>query len=55
MSVLVAITGRDNTKLIAKMKSRLPSIRIEELDDCQNLESVEFVLAWNAPASLWPT
>ncbi|ALQ54272.1 Dehydrogenase [Pseudoalteromonas issachenkonii] len=55
MSVLVAITGRDNTKLIAKMKSRLPSIRIEELNDCQNLESVEFVLAWNAPASLWPT
>jgi glyoxylate/hydroxypyruvate reductase A len=54
MSVLVAITGRDNTKLIAKMQSQLPSIRIEQLDDCQDFSSVEFVLAWNAPASLWP-
>ena len=35
MSVLVAITGRDNTKLIAKMQSQLPNIQIEQLDDCQ--------------------
>jgi glyoxylate/hydroxypyruvate reductase A len=53
MSVLVAITGRDNTKLIAKMQSQLPNIQIEQLDDCQDFASVEFVLAWNAPASLW--
>ena len=53
MSVLVAITGRDNTKLIAKMQTRLPTIRIKQLDDYQDLESVEFVLAWNAPTSLW--
>lgn len=54
MSVLVAITGRDNTKLIAKMQSQLPNIQIEQLDDCKDFAGVEFVLAWNAPASLWP-
>ena len=53
MSVLVAITGRDNTKLMAQLQARLPAIRIEEWPDCLNVEDINFVLAWNAPESMW--
>jgi len=53
MSVLVAITGRDNTKLITKLQERLPNILIEQWPDCENVNNVDFVLAWKAPESMW--
>ncbi|TMP10342.1 glyoxylate/hydroxypyruvate reductase A [Pseudoalteromonas sp. S3178] len=53
MSVLVAITGRDNTKLITKLQQRLPNTLIEQWPACKNVEGVEFVLAWNAPEAMW--
>lgn len=53
MSVLVAITGRDNTKLIAKLKELLPNEEIIQWPECKKLNNVEFVLAWNAPDNLW--
>jgi len=53
MSVLIAITQRDNSKLIAKLKAELPNMRIEEWPHCQDLNNIEFVLAWNAPSSMW--
>lgn len=53
MSVLVAITGRDNTKLIARLTELLPNETIEEWPSCKNPSDVEFVLAWNAPNDLW--
>jgi glyoxylate/hydroxypyruvate reductase A len=54
MSVLIAITGRDNTKLIAQLHARLPNTCIEQWPHCQNLDSISFVLAWNAPQEMWP-
>ncbi|WP_165721323.1 MULTISPECIES: glyoxylate/hydroxypyruvate reductase A [unclassified Pseudoalteromonas] len=54
MSVLVAITGRDNTKLITKLQERLPNTLIEQWPDCKNAHDVDFVLAWKAPESMWP-
>ena len=54
MSVLVAITGRNNEKLITKLQERLPNTLIEQWPDCKNANNVDFVLAWNAPESLWP-
>jgi len=53
MSVLVAITGRDNTKLITKLQQRLPNTLIEQWPACKNEEGIEFVLAWNAPEAMW--
>jgi glyoxylate/hydroxypyruvate reductase A len=53
MSVLVAITGRDNTKLITKLQERLPNTLIEQWPDCENVNDVDFVLAWKAPESMW--
>jgi glyoxylate/hydroxypyruvate reductase A len=53
MSVLVAITGRDNTKLIEQLQVRLPSTQIQQWPDCNNLESIDFVLAWKAPQDMW--
>ena len=53
MSVLVAITGRDNTKLIAQLQARLPSTKIQQWPDCNNLETIDFVLAWKAPHDMW--
>lgn len=53
MSILVAISDRDNTKLIEKMQCRLPHELIEQWPQCENLEQVKFVLAWKAPKSLW--
>lgn len=53
MSVLVAITGRDNTKLMAQLQQRLPDIRIELWPDCLNLDDINFVLAWKAPNCMW--
>ncbi|KTD98852.1 MULTISPECIES: glyoxylate/hydroxypyruvate reductase A [unclassified Pseudoalteromonas] len=53
MSVLVAITGRDNTKLIEQLQARLPSTQIQQWPDCNNLESIDFVLAWKAPQDMW--
>ena len=53
MSVLVAITGRDNTKLIAQLQARLPSTKIQQWPDCNNLEAIDFVLAWKAPHDMW--
>ncbi|WP_166419992.1 glyoxylate/hydroxypyruvate reductase A [Pseudoalteromonas sp. Z1A8] len=54
MSVLVAITGRDNTKLITKLQERLPNTLLEQWPDCKNANNVDFVLAWKAPESMWP-
>jgi len=53
MSVLVAITGRDNTKLITKLQERLPNTLIEQWPDCENVNDVDFVLAWKAQESMW--
>ncbi|GAB0110412.1 2-hydroxyacid dehydrogenase [Pseudoalteromonas distincta] len=53
MSILIAITGRDNTKLITKLQERLPSTLIEQWPDCKNVNNVDFVLAWKAPESMW--
>ncbi|WP_405599625.1 MULTISPECIES: 2-hydroxyacid dehydrogenase [unclassified Pseudoalteromonas] len=53
MSVLIAITGRDNTKLMAQLQACLPTLRIEQWPECQNLNDVDFVLAWKAPQTMW--
>ncbi len=45
MSVLVAITGRDCSKLIAALTKLLPNVMIYEWPECKNLSEVEFVLA----------
>ncbi|MBQ4833078.1 glyoxylate/hydroxypyruvate reductase A [Pseudoalteromonas sp. MMG010] len=53
MSVLVAISRRDNTKLIAKLSARLAGIKIEQWPDCDDPRGIKFVLAWNAPLDMW--
>jgi glyoxylate/hydroxypyruvate reductase A len=53
MSVLIAIMGRDNTQLITQLQGLLPNELIEQWPDCRDLNTIEFVLAWNAPSSLW--
>lgn len=53
MSVLVAITGRDCSKLIAELAQLLPGVTISQWPECENLAEVEFVLAWNAPTVMW--
>jgi len=53
MSLLVAITGRDCSKLIAALTKLLPNVKIYEWPECKNLSEVEFVLAWNAPSKMW--
>ncbi|MCF2856351.1 glyoxylate/hydroxypyruvate reductase A [Pseudoalteromonas sp. SMS1] len=53
MSVLVSITGRNNDKLMAKLQEALPETKIEQWPNCENMEDIEFVLAWNAPDELW--
>ncbi|GAA60010.1 gyoxylate/hydroxypyruvate reductase A [Pseudoalteromonas sp. BSi20652] len=53
MSVLVAISGRDNEKLNKKMQELLPNTLVEQWPDCKNTNEVDFVLAWKAPESMW--
>ena len=53
MSVLVAISGRDCSKIITALATKLPGVKISQWPDCDNLEDVEFVLAWLAPADMW--
>ncbi|MBE0378271.1 2-hydroxyacid dehydrogenase [Pseudoalteromonas prydzensis] len=54
MHVLVAISGRDCSKIIAALAAKLPDITISQWPDCENLTDVEFVIAWLAPAQMWP-
>ncbi|WP_105167728.1 2-hydroxyacid dehydrogenase [Pseudoalteromonas sp. T1lg23B] len=54
MSLLVCVTRRDNTKLLAKLRSLLPDVEINEWPHCSALDRVRFVLAWGAPDDLWP-
>jgi len=53
MSVLVAITGRDCSKLITELEALLPNVTISEWPNCSEPAEVEFVLAWNAPNAMW--
>ncbi|KZN45611.1 2-hydroxyacid dehydrogenase [Pseudoalteromonas luteoviolacea] len=53
MSVLVCVTGRNNDKLMAKLSDAIPDVKIEQWPYCEDLSSVQFVLAWNAPDNLW--
>lgn len=53
MSLLVAVTGRNNAKLIAKLQNLLPDETIIEWADGIDCDEVEFVLAWNPPPQLW--
>lgn len=53
MSVLVAITGRDCSKIIAALVKLLPGVTISQWPDCDNLTDVEFVIAWQAPKDMW--
>ncbi|CAM4254208.1 2-hydroxyacid dehydrogenase [Pseudoalteromonas byunsanensis] len=53
MSLLVCVTRRDNTKLLAKLRSLLPDIEINEWPHCSAPHQVRFVLAWGAPDELW--
>lgn len=53
MSILVAILGRDNAKLVAQLQAGLPNISIQEWPNCKYLDEVEFVLAWKAPDAMW--
>lgn len=54
MILLVAITGRDCSQLITKLQALLPEVKVQLWSECTDYEAVEFVLAWNAPADLWP-
>ncbi|MBQ4861746.1 glyoxylate/hydroxypyruvate reductase A [Pseudoalteromonas sp. MMG013] len=53
MSVLVCVEGRDNTKLMQNLRTSLPGVEIHEWPNCSNLDKVQFVIAWNAPESIW--
>ncbi|MCG7533815.1 glyoxylate/hydroxypyruvate reductase A [Pseudoalteromonas sp. OOF1S-7] len=53
MTLLVCVTGRDNRKLMTALRASLPGIAIREWPDAGDLAEIEFVLAWNAPESLW--
>lgn len=53
MSLLVAVTGRNNEKLLNKLGVALPDQKIMEWHEGLDVSDVEFVLAWNAPSSLW--
>lgn len=53
MSLLVVVPGRDNTKLLAKLGSLLPGVKIELWHQALDCTDVEFVLAWNPPSSIW--
>lgn len=53
MTVLVCVTGRDNSKLLAELRALLPNVKVTQWPDCDDLASVEFVLAWKAPSELW--
>ncbi|MGO2010666.1 MAG: 2-hydroxyacid dehydrogenase [Pseudoalteromonas sp.] len=53
MTVLVAITGRDCSKLMTELAQLLPSTTISQWPECENLTKIEFVLAWNAPTGMW--
>jgi len=54
MILLVAVTGRDCSQLIARLQALLPEVDVQLWSECTDYEAVEFVLAWNAPADLWP-
>ncbi|RZG08304.1 glyoxylate/hydroxypyruvate reductase A [Pseudoalteromonas sp. CO348] len=55
MALLICVTGRNNDKLVAKLAALLPQQTLLEwpVDDVNLLKEVEFVLAWNAPETLW--
>ncbi|MCO7186960.1 MULTISPECIES: glyoxylate/hydroxypyruvate reductase A [unclassified Pseudoalteromonas] len=53
MALLVCVTGRDNSKLMAGLREHLPGVDVREWPEGGNLAEIEFVLAWNAPESLW--
>ncbi|TMP38003.1 2-hydroxyacid dehydrogenase [Pseudoalteromonas rubra] len=53
MAFLVCVTGRDNSKLMAELRASLPDVDVREWPDAGDLAEIEFVLAWNAPESLW--
>ncbi|MEI5639193.1 MULTISPECIES: 2-hydroxyacid dehydrogenase [unclassified Pseudoalteromonas] len=56
MALLVCVCNRNNDKLMAALRAALPQETILEwpLQDEEMLTQVEFILAWNAPSSLWP-
>ncbi|WP_404340677.1 2-hydroxyacid dehydrogenase [Pseudoalteromonas mariniglutinosa] len=53
MILLVAITGRDCTQLIAQLQTLLPDIDVQLWSECDDYNRVQFVLAWHAPNELW--
>lgn len=53
MSLLVAVTGRNNEKLINRLRLALPDQNITEWREGADVSDVEFVLAWNAPSQMW--
>jgi len=61
MSLLVAVSGRNNRKLIAKLSNLLPDANIVETvtseeprgDNDSVYNTVEFVLAWNPSPDIW--
>ncbi|WP_065978566.1 2-hydroxyacid dehydrogenase [Pseudoalteromonas lipolytica] len=53
MILLVAITGRDCSQLIERLRTLLPEVEVQLWSECTDYSAVEFVLAWNAPADLW--
>jgi len=53
MTVLVCVNGRNNDKLISELHLQLPNEKIQMWPKHDNLDEVEFVLAWNAPSELW--
>lgn len=53
MSLLVAVTGRNNEKLINKLQALLPGEQIIEWEHGLDCSDVQFVLAWNPPSEVW--
>ncbi|MEM5550003.1 glyoxylate/hydroxypyruvate reductase A [Pseudoalteromonas neustonica] len=53
MSVLVAISGRDCSKIMTALEAKLPDVKISQWPHCDNLNDIEFVLAWLAPEDMW--
>lgn len=53
MHLLIAISNRDCTKLINTLQKHLPDVEISQWPSCSNLDTVEFVVAWQAPEQMW--
>ena len=53
MAILVCVSGRDNSKLMQQLRAYLPEVEIFEWPNCDKLNDINFVLAWNAPEALW--